>query len=56
MAGNLKVGNIESNSGRIIETNDIGSRSMGGGGSYVFRNKFIDGKFDFLYEGTSQNN
>lgn len=54
MAGNLKVGNIESNSGRVIETNDIGSRSMGGGGgSYVFRNKFIDGKFDYWDDGDS---
>lgn len=44
---------------KVVEASDIASDAfvkgrMGTGGAFSFRNKIIDGRFDFWYEGTSQ--
>lgn len=55
MAGTLQVGTLVSSNNRSVSVDDIGSRSFAGGaGAYSLRNKIVDGRFDFWYEGTSQ--
>lgn len=53
MAGTIQVDQIIS-SNRNITVDDVAVRSYaGGGGAFNFRNKIVDGRFDFWYEGTS---
>lgn len=55
MAGTVEVGTLLSSGARSIDVDDIGVRSYaGGGGAFNYRNKLVDGRFDFWYEGTTQ--
>lgn len=55
MAGTIQAGTLISSNSRSIDVDDIGVRSYaGGGGAFNYRNKIVDGRFDFWYEGTSQ--
>lgn len=54
MAGTIQAGTLISSNSRSIDVDDIGVRSYaGGGGAFNYRNKIIDGRFDFWYEGTT---
>lgn len=55
MAGTIQAGTLISSNSRSIDVDDIGVRSYaGGGGAFNYRNKLVDGRFDFWYEGTNQ--
>lgn len=55
MAGTVQAGTLISSNSRSIDVDDIGVRSYaGGGGAFNYRNKIVDGRFDFWYEGTSK--